>query len=83
MGEVNVLTLKEHASDLVGSESPYIGSARLPLSNQVMQSVLLAQSSHFYYQEMMQKALVLVLTQDNNGAKPAAARTQMTSNGGK
>ena len=35
-GQVNVLTLKEHASDLVGSECPYIGTASIQLGNQVM-----------------------------------------------
>ena len=35
LGQVNVLTLKEHASDLVGSESPYIGSASIQVGNQV------------------------------------------------
>ena len=35
-GQVNVLTLKEHASDLEGSECPYIGTASIQLGNQVM-----------------------------------------------
>ena len=33
---MNVLTLKDHASDLVVSESPYIGTASIQLGNQVM-----------------------------------------------
>ena len=41
---MNVLTLKEHATDLVGSESPYIGSARL--SNEVMTVTQVGDTDH-------------------------------------